>query len=645
MTLAQRSPQALQEALLTLSTGFSSRILVVDEAFTEMTGWPAAEAVGENMSILFGPWSNRGVVDRLMRALEQGEAASNLELKLYRHDGTIFEASVTLSADAVSAATVQCIIRLRGASASGTTQRGGGIPPAADRLLPVLLDSLRDIIVVVDERDVILMVNQAFLQLVDGSLLVPVGSPASEFITMRPLPEGDTDGVTAATIHLPGGGSRSASVSVARGVDQAGQMFRVLTLRPAAATTTPGQVGARLDTSADVFERALLKQMGMAPGQIALGLIEIAADDDLEADLGSIWHDTLAAARTAAASVLAAELRAGEMFTVVEEATFVMLILHAAGPDDAQGRVEGIAQVVRQRLIGEGGAVAAFEAFGGATMLDQRAAAIAAPRPNAPGELVRRLVSHVRQAQNPGLKIASIIADMIDGASVVPQPVRGRDMGVARFAIARFDERSRRWLAWADRRHRIEQSHLDELDIALLGRVVERSFSAGDFSSLIVPLHYQALVHAVTADRLSAIVRGLSQGVRVRLHAMVRGLPGDLHGERLFAFVRRLAGFGRGVWLVLDGLDSHGIQGRQEGLAGVALDYANLGPLIDREPLAVKQFIERLRGSNQPVLVFGVQEVMQASLLFNTFGVTLMAGAGVERLAAQGRALPPMPES
>ena len=69
-------------------------------------------------------------------------------------------------------------------------------------------------------------------------------------------------------------------------------------------------------------------------------------------------------------------------------------------------------------------------------------------------------------------------------------------------------------------------------------------------------------------------------------------------------------------------------------MAGFALDHARLGPLIEREPRLVKDFIERLRAGNLPVLVFGVETPEQARLLFSAFGVTLIAGRGAERLSA-----------
>ncbi|RJF80486.1 PAS domain S-box protein [Oleomonas cavernae] len=83
-------------AHVTLSTGFASRILDVDEAFAAMTGWRPEEANGQTLGILFGPWSNQQMVDRLLRALERGEGTDHLALKLYRHDGATFDAAVSL---------------------------------------------------------------------------------------------------------------------------------------------------------------------------------------------------------------------------------------------------------------------------------------------------------------------------------------------------------------------------------------------------------------------------------------------------------------------------------------------------------------------------------------------------------------------
>ncbi len=49
------------------------RILFVNPAFTRMTGYTAAEAVGKTPRILQGPRTDRQVLDRLRRSLEKGE--------------------------------------------------------------------------------------------------------------------------------------------------------------------------------------------------------------------------------------------------------------------------------------------------------------------------------------------------------------------------------------------------------------------------------------------------------------------------------------------------------------------------------------------------------------------------------------------
>ncbi len=616
-----------------LSTGFDSKILETDAAFTALTGWPAEEARGQTLAILFGPWSERAAVDRLVRAAERGEVVEPLAVKVYDFAGNAFDAEVALEADGPDH--LRCLLRRHDGRAAGVAVAKGSeqsIAPSADRLLPALIDSLRDGIVVVDEEDRITLASEIFAQ--QAGLAVPalIGRPLAEVIELRTPPG---DGSLAAANFLPAErGARGATVSMARGVDHRGRIFRVLTLRSTnTRAADPVQRVNTLEAGADVFEKAMLRRVDVEHEPVTLGLLEIVADDDLVRSLGSIWRDTQERARIAAAAVLAGELRPGELFVAVKSEMFLVFMLGRRRGEEALGRMQQIAQMTRHRLVREGGALASLEVFGGATVFNETDSALAAPRPNEPGDLIRRLADRIRQDNGRHQQVETVIADILDEGTVQARLVRSRDLAAARYAIAEFDDRSARWITWLRRRHGIEPALERELDIALAGRAVEWAMTGEGASLIMAPLHYATLAHAPSASRLTALVNGLPPAVRNRMMPLIEQLPPELTGERLVAFLRRLAGLGRGAWLVLDGLDTRGITGRMEGLGGVALNHARLLPRLEHEPKAVKQFIDHLRAANQPVLVFGIDEPEQASLLFGTFGITLAAGPGVEKLA------------
>jgi PAS domain S-box-containing protein len=66
------------------------RIVFVNPAYTRMTGYTAAEAIGCNPRKLQGPRTDRAVLDRLRKNLESGECFSG-EVVNYRKDGTPFD--------------------------------------------------------------------------------------------------------------------------------------------------------------------------------------------------------------------------------------------------------------------------------------------------------------------------------------------------------------------------------------------------------------------------------------------------------------------------------------------------------------------------------------------------------------------------
>lgn len=628
-------------AELRLSTGFDSRIVGVSPRFAAMTGWPPEEATGQTTAILFGPWSDRAVAERLTRAVEQGEAVEAQPIKLYDYKGNVFDALVDIEPQGDG------LVRLCLRDPGGSLQREAApaakphevVPPTPDRVLPVLVEALRDGVLVVDDGDHIVIANKALLDLTGFGRDEIIGRPLAEIVELR-FPPGEGDGAMgAATILAPRALVSAAAVSTGRGVDNRGHGFRVLTFRASAAQSASVRRRTEpLEARAEVFEAAVRRRAAIEGQGVLIGLIEIVAAEDPAKALGSIWRDTIERVRLTGAAVLAAELQPGELFLAVRDDMFIVLLSDGPTLDECIDRLQAIAQIARHRLIEEGGALAAFEVFGGAVMLPANDAVLAVAGRERVGEMAANIADRIRSDQGSGYSTESVVADVLDEGTAELNSIRSRDLGPARQALARFDERARRWIGWLRRHHSVDPRLEREFDVALAGRVVETlRDSAGQAGAVIVPLHHQSLMHGATADRIAALVASLPLQVRMRLAALVCDLPPDLEGERLFGLLRRLAGVGRGAWLQLDALDARGITGRHEGLLGVAFDHGRLNPMIERDPMRVKQFVERLRAANQPVLVHGVERPEQAALLFNTFSVTLVEGPGCERLASTSR--------
>lgn len=66
------------------------KIIFVNPAFTQMTGYAAADVLGMTPRILHGPLTDRAVLDRLRHNLEKGDAFAG-ETVNYRKDGTAFD--------------------------------------------------------------------------------------------------------------------------------------------------------------------------------------------------------------------------------------------------------------------------------------------------------------------------------------------------------------------------------------------------------------------------------------------------------------------------------------------------------------------------------------------------------------------------
>ena len=92
--------RALRESPVGITIGDASwehvPLIYVNDAFAELTGYPASWALGRSCSFLQGPATDPERVDRLRDAIERGEPTT-VELRNYRRDGELFWNRVTLA--------------------------------------------------------------------------------------------------------------------------------------------------------------------------------------------------------------------------------------------------------------------------------------------------------------------------------------------------------------------------------------------------------------------------------------------------------------------------------------------------------------------------------------------------------------------
>lgn len=74
----------------------SRKIVFVNRAFSEMTGFSPEEIIGQSLFRLTGPLTDSEAVDRLRQAMDRWEA-SEAELAYYRKDGSLFWVTVTVT--------------------------------------------------------------------------------------------------------------------------------------------------------------------------------------------------------------------------------------------------------------------------------------------------------------------------------------------------------------------------------------------------------------------------------------------------------------------------------------------------------------------------------------------------------------------
>ncbi|MDD3445368.1 MAG: PAS domain S-box protein, partial [Zavarzinia sp.] len=279
---------------LRLSTGFDSAITDADAGFSRLTGWPRGEALGQTVAILFGPWSDRAAVDRITRAVERGEELEPLPVKLYSYSGNVFDAMVAVAPD--GAGGVICRLDAGAGIADVVHRPSDGesrdvVVPAPDRLLPVLIEILNDGVAVVDEDERIVAANGVFARMAGHSAEDLAGVAVARVMELR-FPPGENETMGAAVFTAPEATVRGAAVTTGRGIDHHGRPFRVYTFRASAAAAQP-RPSSPLEARTEVFEQTLARKVERGGMPVAVGMLEIVADDEMARNLGSIWRDTL----------------------------------------------------------------------------------------------------------------------------------------------------------------------------------------------------------------------------------------------------------------------------------------------------------------------------------------------------------------
>lgn len=604
----------------------------IDNRFVTLTGWSVAETVGQPLGLLFGPRTGRDLVDRLLKAIERAEPLAATPIQIYRMSGESFGATIELIIDRGTG-----LVRIRTDRAGITEHADPTVAIGPDRVLEAVLEAVPDGILMVDSGDLVRLASPAFLRLWRGPAEAVLELPLERVLDLPGNGLDETpEGLAAGHLIMADGQRRPVTLIIARGADVTGHRFQVIVLRPTAgADGAAVRLGASIEAIAAVAARRVLKEK-RATG---FGLLELEPGIGIEEALGSQAEGVLGQATELALGVVAALL--GPLEFVCAVAARRLLILF----DDTtrvvvMERVQRLAQEVRDRLVAAGEPLADIDVYAAIEWLEPGGGLAAGlDRADPAGRLsavVERLVRQSRDGRG-----ATVLADLLDQATIELLPVRAASGTPSRYGLVQLDRRSRQRFDWVAAKGAWTQSTAIELDLILFHRATERlqrrgpDGRSGDPPMMIVPMRYRTLIEAEGGERLAALSRGIGQGGRNRLAMLIHGLPDAVAGRGLAELIRR--GFGLARFLVIEpsSLNDAGALGADEGLLALSVDFALLGSRIKQDPVPFRQLCDRLQKRGVATILRNIATPEVAALLAGLFPQVLLSGAGVEQWVAR----------
>jgi PAS domain S-box-containing protein len=602
-----------------------SRIEYVNNAFTNVTGYTADEAIGQAPRFLQGPETSKSTVDEIRSALCARRTVQK-EILNYDRAGRAYWLEMSIFPVALEGSEATHFVAIE--RDVSERKRFEVDRRAMEALLASVFAVIEHGLLVVDAQGRVLLANPAFSMLFGWAREKLVGRSYLAVIDVE-----DRDRVATHHAQLMSGRAperitarclRSDNSVVESGLTAYlapqgdGRSHVVISFAPPVSGFPEVDSHAAFEA---VLERRLANE-GSVPSLVA-GRLQLIGLKDLVESLETKSVALAERALGVAEAHIRRRLGPRDVYSRVGPDGFVICFSDLS-EEEARFKADAIGREIRARLLGEASVPATVVAQAASISIGAEDVALH-------GSIADAVASKLNEVAKAAEKSArEILAHAFKNEAIETIQVYA---GIGRPAPLVSAHLPAAMQAQLDRAFHLHPNDeiVRERDVLMLGLAtqwVSRRLSDGPSNLVMIPVSFKTFESKRSQSRYIDLCRSLSAGVRQRMFFMLTDLPADVGQTRFADVAMALSPFVRGVGVALDRADRLAWDGNRVKIQVVSVPCSAVYGTSSRET-QLSALIRRAHVQRIRLLVTGVSEAVASKL--KDAGVDLLAG-GIDGL-------------
>ncbi|MBI2254878.1 MAG: PAS domain S-box protein [Proteobacteria bacterium] len=596
-------------------------ILFANKAAMIRSGYAVSEMIGRKLRLLYSDDVFPAVLAGLVKACDDRNPVVT-ELQTTTRDGQLRWLEIITTPVMDAAGIVQNFVRVgRDVSARKHAEASR---ETTQRLLASVFGVINEPLAVADPKGNLTMANTAVTRKLGWSIFDLMGKPVTNVLAEADRPAID-EMMSAGSaldqtrqikclLRIKGKPDRPGEVDLTSILQQDGQQYHVLTLRP-----------QKDDAATDAdwnFELAVREAMkGGGPGSnVVAGKLQLVGLEDVKESLGDKWPAIAQRAFAIAERAIKKSLRPGDVFRKTTEDGYLVLFAHLS-ENEAQFKARAIADEIREKLTGEipDLAEAKVASITGTVPIEgaqQSEESIIARIERQLREERERTEIEAKAALSNGLKKGHAVFSHAMTATGSPAPVVFVNLSPE---MKDADEALKA----------LGINHLAlEAENFLLAGAAQRvlgglSKSVGEL--IVTPVRLQTLAQHRASEAWLEVARTLGEAAKRQIVVELREIPKDVASSRIADTIQRLSSLFKSIAIELPETDLAFVDKLPSQIRLMTIEYARIPWAGDAELTSnFARTLKVLDAKQRRLVVRHVSSVRRRNILAK-HGITLFA--------------------